>query len=153
MNVGRVNEWHGQSAVERVAKRRRGLTAQKDDIPTADVHEFEVKTERASNGTVVVGVTGELDLSTHEQLRDPLVAAAEDENSVVVDLSACEFIDSSGIRALLVGHEALAGNGSGGRMVVAGPQPQVMRVLEMTGLGEAIPVHESVEQALQSLGG
>lgn len=123
-----------------------------DDDTPAEGQDFEVTTERAADGAVVVKVVGELDLSTHEQLRDPLVAAAEGDSPVVVDLSECEFIDSSGIRALLVGHEALAGNGSGGRLAVAGPQPQVQRVLEMTGLGEAIPVHESVEKALQSFG-
>ena len=122
-----------------------------DDIP-ANGQDLEVRTERAADGAVVVKVVGELDLSTQEQLRDALVAAADAENPVVVDLSECAFIDSSGIRALLVGHEALAGNGRGGRMVVAGPQPPVQRVLEMTGLGEAIPVHESVEKALQSFG-
>lgn len=121
-----------------------------NDTAAAEVREFEVKTEQASDETLTVRVIGELDLSTHEQLREPLVGAADQNNSVIVDLSECEFIDSSGIRALLVGHEAIAGNG-GGRLVVAGPQPQVMRVLEMTGLGEAIPVHESVEQALESL--
>jgi anti-sigma B factor antagonist len=116
-----------------------------------NMQEFEVRTEQASEGAVTIRVIGELDLSTQERLREPLLQAAEANNSVVVDLSECEFIDSSGIRALLVGREAISGNG-GGHLVVAGPQPQVQRVLEMTGLGEAIPVHESVEKALESFG-
>ena len=114
------------------------------------MREFEVRTE-TSDGTMIVSVIGELDLSTHEQLRDPLVAAGEQKTPVVVDLGECDFIDSSGIRALLVGHEALTSNGKA-RLAVAAPQPQVQKVLEMIGLGEAIPVHESVEVALQSFG-
>jgi len=113
--------------------------------------EFEVKTE-STDDAVLVRVIGELDLSTHEQLRGPLVGAADAGSSVVVDLTECEFIDSSGIRALLLGHEAIRNSDSGAnRVLIAGAQPQVRRVLEMTGVDDAIPVHESVDQALASL--
>lgn len=121
-----------------------------DEAPFTDAREFEVRTDRASENAVTLRVIGELDLSTHQQVRDPLVGAAETKDSVVVDLSECEFVDSSGIRALLVGREALASNGEA-RLVVAAPQPQVQRILEMTGVGEAIPVYASVEQALEGL--
>jgi anti-sigma B factor antagonist len=126
--------------------------SREDETSAATTTEFEVRTERASGGAVVVRVVGELDLSTQEQLRNPLVDAAEAGNTVVVDLTECEFIDSSGIRALLLGHEAVASNeGDGNRLMLAGVQPQVQRVLEMTGVGEAVPMHESVDAALGSL--
>ena len=123
----------------------------KDEIADAQGAGFDVTTEEVE-AAVLIKVRGELDLSTHERLREPLVKAAESGKSVVVDLSECEFVDSSGIRALLLGHEAITGDdGDGRRVLIAAPQPQVMRVLEMTGVGEAIPVHESVDQALSSL--
>jgi anti-sigma B factor antagonist len=121
-----------------------------DDSSAAKAKEFEVRTETADD-VVLVRVIGELDLSTHELLREPLVNAAEAGNSVVVDLAECEFIDSSGIRALLLGREAVASDQGANRLLIAAPQPQVMRVLEMTGVGEAVPVHESVDKALKSL--
>jgi anti-anti-sigma factor len=115
------------------------------------VRGFELTTE-SRDGAVVVTVAGEIDLSNHEQLRETLVGAAGSGGPVVVELSECDFIDSSGIRALLLGHEAVTGNGDGGGgMLLAGPQPQVMRVLEMTGVNEAVPVHPSVDEALSSL--
>jgi anti-sigma B factor antagonist len=123
----------------------------KDEITGAQGEGFDVSVEEV-DAAMLIRVRGELDLGTHEELREPLVKAAGAEKSVVVDLSECEFIDSSGIRALLLGHEAVTGNdGDGQRVLIAAPQPQVMRVLEMTGVGEAIPVHESVDQALSSL--
>jgi anti-anti-sigma factor len=122
------------------------------EASAAGGQEFEVTTESASGETVLVRVVGELDLSTHERLREPLVGAAEAGKSVVVDLSECEFIDSSGIRALLLGHEAVTSNHDGkGQVLVAGPQPQVQRVLEMTGVGEAIAIHPTVDEALKTL--
>ena len=125
------------------------MTREGEQTP-ADAAEFQVTTE-SSNGVAVVRVVGELDLSTHEQLHEQLVGAAGEE-PVVVDLSKCKFIDSSGIRALLLGYEAIkTGGGGTGRVLIAGAQPQVLRVLEMTGVDDAIPLHASVDEALGSL--
>ena len=46
-------------------------------------------------------------MSHEEELRAELRAAVEaDANGIVVDLTECEFIDSSAIRALLLSREA-----------------------------------------------
>jgi anti-anti-sigma factor len=126
------------------------MTRESESAAT-EAPEFEVRTE-STDSAVLVRVTGELDLSTHEQLRDALVGVPDADASVVVDLSECKFIDSSGIRALLVGYEAIRSSDGGARRVaVAGAQPQVRRVLEMTGVDDAIPVHDSVDTALASV--
>ena len=98
----------------------------------------------------MVAVRGELDLESHERLADELADAAKGDEPIVVDLTACEFIDSSGVRALLLGQRA-ASNGESQRFSVAGPGPQVSRILEMTGVGNAVPVHGSLQAALDSL--
>ena len=50
----------------------------------------------------VVHIAGEVDMSHEEELRGELRAAvAADPKGIVVDLTECEFIDSSGVRALL----------------------------------------------------
>jgi anti-sigma B factor antagonist len=95
----------------------------------------------------VVAVKGELDLATHERLTEELRRATEGDGPIVVDLSECEFMDSTGVRALLM---AMRDAGDG-RLAIAGPTPQVQRILEMTGLGKAVPVHADVPEALASL--
>jgi anti-sigma B factor antagonist len=105
-------------------------------------------TSELQDGARVVRVRGELDLATHEQLSEQLGRAAEGEEAIVVDLSECEFMDSSGVRALLVG---LRDSGGDGRFLIAGPSPQVQRILEMTGLGKAVPVHADLAEALSTL--
>ena len=107
------------------------------------ISSFEIEAERL-NGACVVRVRGDLDLGTHEQLGERLVAEA-DGGPLIVDLSECDFIDSSGIRALLLGMRA---NSEGAGLTIAAPTSQVQRILEMTGLRGAIPVHASVEAAL-----
>jgi anti-sigma B factor antagonist len=106
--------------------------------------EFKVSLE-SRDGACVVFVSGEIDLATHDELTAKLREAARGEQPVVVDLSACHFIDSSGIRALLLGEREASG------FSIAGAAEQVKRVLEMTGVTQAVPVHGTLEQALESL--
>jgi len=108
--------------------------------------QFKVDSERR-DGACVVSVSGELDLSTHEKLGERLVAECAKGDPVVIDLSRCAFIDSSGVRALLLGLKASNEDG-GGPVSIAAPGPQVRRILEMTGLDREIDVHESVDVAL-----
>ena len=106
--------------------------------------EFEVTVEQR-DGTCVVRVRGEVDLATHEQLAEKLHQAAARGGPIVVDMSACEFIDSSGIRALLLGDRDIE------RFAIASPTNQVKSVLDMTGVSRAVPTHASLDEALQAL--
>ena len=115
------------------------------------INEFEVSAEKV-DGACVVSVSGELDISTHERLGEQLTKAASGEEPIIVDLSSCDFIDSSGIRALLLGVRAAEENSKGSAAFsIAGPGPQVRRILEVTGLDKTVPVHGSVDEALEKL--
>ena len=110
--------------------------------------EFEVTTEQR-NGARIVRVSGEVDISTHERLGEQLVSEAGAGDFVVVDLSSCNFLDSSGIRALLLGQKAAESSGSG-RFAIVASSPQVARVLELTGVDDAISLYDSVDDALKN---
>jgi anti-anti-sigma factor len=70
----------------------------------------------------------------------------------VVDLTDCEFIDSSGVRALLLGRQAQGAENDGGpRLVIASDNAQIVRILSVMGVDEAIPVRPSVEAAIAEL--
>jgi anti-sigma B factor antagonist len=111
---------------------------------------FEISSEPV-NGARVVKVAGELDIETHEKLADQLTGEAQ-HGAIVVDLSACEFIDSSGIRALLLGRRAAGAEEDSSRFAIAAPSQQVLRILEMTGLDTTVPVHASLDEALAAIG-
>lgn len=114
--------------------------------------DFELRVE-AIDGASVLHVNGEVDLSTHQHLTDELTSLAGEDSPIVVELSECEFIDSSGIRALLVGGRAVAESvGGGDKLVLAGAIPQVSRILEVTGVGEALPIYPGLDEALAALG-
>ncbi|HKT82619.1 MAG TPA: STAS domain-containing protein, partial [Solirubrobacterales bacterium] len=91
-------------------------------------------------------VEGELDLSVADELRQRFDAAASDEVDVLVCLSRCDFIDSTGIAAIVFAHKQLASGGQ--RLLVCGPTRQVSRILAVTGLNHFGLVYASAEEAL-----
>jgi anti-anti-sigma factor len=97
-------------------------------------------------------VRGELDLGTAPELEGPLEEAVAANEPLLIDLSDCEFIDSTGIAMIVRAWQRLAeGDGASQRVVICSANEQVRRVLEITGLEHSIPVHKSREQALASL--
>ena len=64
---------------------------------------FEVDSEQRP-GEVVIRLSGELDLAAFDEVDEVLLVAQSDGNRTVrIDLRGLEFIDSSGIRLLLLG--------------------------------------------------
>jgi anti-sigma B factor antagonist len=92
----------------------------------------------------VVTVVGELDLATSPLLVTELdQVRALGSGLVVVDLSACEFIDSSGLNALVNAHSELEGNGR--RLIVVCHDPKILKVLEIAGLDQVLEIVASLE--------
>jgi anti-anti-sigma factor len=103
----------------------------------------------------VIAVRGELDLSTAVDLETPLEEAiACGDASVLIDLTECEFIDSTGIALIVRAWQRLDRNAEGdgaGRVVIASQNDQVRRVLEITGLELSIPIHGTRDEGLAAL--
>ncbi len=110
---------------------------------------FKVSSEQEA-GAVVILVQGELDMNTAAKLERELeVPLSAPDSALLIDLSRCEFIDSTGIALLVRAWQRLDGDG---RFALCGINNQVERVLEITGLESTIPTHASREQALAQLG-
>jgi len=74
---------------------------------------------------------GELDLASSPVLAEALMLAARGTGDLRLDLNELAFIDSSGIRALLVLAEEL---GTRGRLVLDSPAPSVEHTLRLVGI-------------------
>ena len=106
------------------------------------------------HGVQTIFVRGELDLSTAPDLEAPLEQALERGNgSVLIDLTRCEFIDSTGIALIVRAWQRLQSGGNGRALVICTQNDQVRRVLEITGLELSIPVHTTRDEALAALSG
>ena len=85
------------------------------------------------DGVAAVSVRGEVDIHTCAELEKTLTGLADKGvRTITLDLGEVGFIDSSGLRALVVGHKALQDHG--GVLVVANPSASTARLLEVTGL-------------------
>jgi anti-anti-sigma factor len=74
----------------------------------------------------VLWLAGEFDLAALEAFQAAVDGALEAQRELVLDLSELTFLDSTGIRAILV----LAGQVGGG-VVIRRPTPSVRRVLDL----------------------
>ncbi|WP_017573613.1 STAS domain-containing protein [Nocardiopsis halotolerans] len=102
------------------------------------------------DGTTVVGLDGEIDIATAEGAFARISAAAAD-SCVVVDLSAVEFIDASGVNALV---RALhAATKAGHHLLLARPSRQLTRILDVLALTGLLRTHPDVAAALTAHGG
>jgi anti-sigma B factor antagonist len=100
---------------------------------------------RYCNGQLVVCMRGELDVADAARVAAALVQVAVLARQVIVDLEGLEFIDSSGLAALVRARKHA--KQAGGDLLLAAPQEQVLRVLAITRLTEVLPVHACVEDA------
>jgi anti-sigma B factor antagonist len=103
-------------------------------------------TTRPGDGYVVVELRGELDVA--DAAAAAIAAVAVREPEIIVDLAALEFIDSSGVAAL--GHGRRQARRVGGDLLLAAPEPGVLRSLTTIRLIDAFSVHASVAEAARA---
>jgi anti-anti-sigma factor len=109
---------------------------------------FEV--EVSHEGSVrTIGLIGECDLQMFPDV-DELFSKSLDNgfSAVRIDLRGLTFIDSSGIRALMLATQQSQKKGAK-LSIIPGP-PQVMRVFELLGLQDAFPFEGRRESAEQN---
>jgi anti-anti-sigma factor len=99
--------------------------------------EFAVRADREPGGLITLRPAGELDIATAARLERALHDGRERGDRVLLDLTALEFIDSTGLRVIVRGVEAADRDGWELRLR-QGP-PAVQRVFEIAGVLRALP--------------
>lgn len=87
----------------------------------------------------VVTVVGEIDMVTEGHLREAVDDALRHDPTpirLIVDLSQVDFLDSAGIRALLLSHGQAAKQGT--ELRVCAPKPTVATVLQVTRVNDLL---------------
>lgn len=97
------------------------------------------------DGAVVVRLGGELDLFNANDVRHALTGAIEGGAArIVIDMSDVDFVDSTALGVLVEARSKLGHDG----VLLAAPQLETRRTLEVSGLDRHLPVHDSVDGAL-----
>jgi anti-sigma B factor antagonist len=111
------------------------------------VQDFDVQLKWIDR-VVVVSVNGDIDALTAPRLNDEIVAVLPKEPSaVIVDLSAVDFMASSGMSVLVSAHERVTHTAQFG---VVADGPGTSRPLKLMGLDAIIALHPTLEHALAS---
>jgi anti-sigma B factor antagonist len=89
----------------------------------------------------------EIDMTNASDVSDLLAAVAGQSPQVITaDMTATEFCDSAGVRALLRAHEQAAAGGAEPRLAL-GDSPAA-RIIQLTGLDQIVPLYRDVQQSL-----
>ncbi len=110
------------------------------------MREFRITEKDVDSECRELRVEGELDLSVADRFQQRLDAAVAEELDVLVFLDQCDFIDSTGIAAIVRAHRSITGKGR--RLLLCNPSGQVGRILAITGLSDNGLVRDSTDAAL-----
>ena len=103
--------------------------------PGSETPVFSIDVTR-DGAVVTVTVTGEIDAATAGELETALVSAVPGATSIDVDMAAVGFMDSSGLRAMVIA--MYAADEAGVPLRIVATTPTVDRLLSITGLTEKL---------------
>lgn len=104
------------------------------------------------SGIRLIRLNGVLDLNGTYNVEVPFVRHCGGNNvRVLVDLSRVSYISSVGIPMLVNTAKSVVGRG--GKMALIHPQDSVVKVLEMVGIPQIIPIYDDLDLAIAGLNG
>jgi anti-anti-sigma factor len=83
-----------------------------------------------------LALTGELDIDSASELEEAVREACASGTGLVIDLRKVTFMDSTGLRVLIVAGRLCEEKGDELRII---PGEDIQRILEMTGLDRVLP--------------
>ena len=100
---------------------------------------------------VVIGLQGELDVATVAPVRERIAALVDDGTRiVVVDLRGVTFLGATGLGVLAGAASRLRRHG--GELALVRPERgPIARVMRLTGMDQALPVHLSPRDAVEAM--
>jgi anti-sigma B factor antagonist len=108
--------------------------------------DLTLSTAHVDDAASVVAVAGELDLHTTPRLEREIAAAfADGATFVTVDLTGCEFLDSSALKVL---RQATRQRGPLSLVI---SDRRILRPFEITGFDRFFPIHPTLDGATEVL--
>jgi anti-sigma B factor antagonist len=112
------------------------------------VHELEIR-DREINGVLIVSPSGSIDAASAPALTEHIhgVIAAGHVN-LVADFSAVDYTSSAGLRVLLGAVKDT--RAKGGDIRLAAVQPDVLKILGLSGFTSILKLYDDVDSAVGS---
>ena len=110
---------------------------------------MEIHVDALDQGITKITLIGRLDILGVSKIDLKFSAVTGSEKKILVDMGKVEYLASIGIRTLLTGAKTV--KMKQGKMVLVNLQPEVSKVLELTGLKEVIPMYVDFQQGCEAL--
>jgi len=98
-------------------------------------------------GFLVVLLNGDVDLSRSPEARKVILRCLKKKHSVMVDLSAVDYIDSSGVASLVEGFQYARSNDL--EFGLVGVSEAAMSVLRLARLDQVFQIYASLDERLE----
>ncbi len=107
-------------------------------------------THRLENEILIISIKGRLDGATSPKADEFIKKRLEgDTNRLLFDFEGLEYLSSAGLRAILSATKEIKSRE--GKVVLAGLNPYVYEIFEISGFTSLIPIKETVEEAIKDL--
>jgi anti-sigma B factor antagonist len=114
-----------------------------------NVHRLGLST-RFESRSVIVAIEGELDIATAADLQEHIRTAIDDHGPwLILDLSALEFMDSSGLNVIISAYRTIRERN--GSLSLAHLNERVTKIVRMVGLQRQVAVHQTVATAVAAM--
>ena len=114
--------------------------------PAADDTRLRLTSRTNRGGYVIAALSGDLGIASASALREQILNLLRAASHLIIDLSAVEHADASGLAVLVgSGHRARL---LGGSLRLAAPSPEVARVLSATGMNQHLDIFPTVRAAI-----
>jgi anti-sigma B factor antagonist len=112
---------------------------------------LSLETITVGSDCALIRVAGEIDVYSAPQLREAILGLiGTGVSHVIADLRAVDFLDSTGLGAIVGGHKRLRTND--GSLVLAASPDRIVRLFRITGLDRAFSLYPSVPEAIAAEG-
>ncbi|QGZ95877.1 STAS domain-containing protein [Terricaulis silvestris] len=112
---------------------------------------MNLEVEDLADGVTAARLNGRMDIEGAQAVDMKFNVLSGTKKKLVIDMSGVTFIASMGLRTLMMCARSMASKGA--KMAIAGAQPNVMKVLETSGMSQIVPVTASVDDAIAAVAG
>ena len=103
-----------------------------------------IDSRQLSNGWRAISVDGEVDIASVDKLQEAIDAVYEQSGDLAVDLTGSTFMDSTGLKALVMSERKFSDDGRSFAIVVSGGP--VSRLIDLSGVNTTIRTVSSLAE-------
>lgn len=97
----------------------------------------------------VITIVGDIDGSTAPQAQNQILALADSDIKLILDMTSVPFMSSAGLRMLLLAYRTITGKG--GKVVLVGLSEDLKDTMSMTGFLDFFTCSDTLDAGLEAI--